>query len=53
MKELANPLSSRFSEGLGAAAELHARQARKGTEIPYVAHLMRSLSRFGASPASS
>lgn len=40
MKELANPLSSRFSEALGAAADLHARQARKGTEIPYVAHLL-------------
>jgi GTP pyrophosphokinase len=34
------PLSSRFSEALRGAADLHARQVRKGTTIPYVAHLL-------------
>jgi (p)ppGpp synthase/HD superfamily hydrolase len=34
------PLSHRFSEALGGAADLHARQFRKGTTIPYVAHLL-------------
>ncbi len=40
MEELTTPLTSRFSEALVGAADLHARQARKGTEIPYVAHLL-------------
>lgn len=31
---------SRLSEALHLAAELHATQVRKGTSIPYVAHLM-------------
>ncbi len=30
----------RFREALGFAARLHERQLRKGTQIPYVAHLM-------------
>jgi (p)ppGpp synthase/HD superfamily hydrolase len=34
------PLSSRFSEALGGAADLHAKQSRKGTTIPYIAHLL-------------
>ena len=34
------PLSSRFSEALGGAADLHAKQFRKGTKIPYIAHLL-------------
>jgi GTP pyrophosphokinase len=34
------PLSSRFSEALRGAADLHAKQARKGTTIPYIAHLL-------------
>ncbi len=33
-------LSPRFSEALAGAAELHCRQLRKGTAIPYVAHVM-------------
>jgi len=40
MTTLTVPLTSRFSEALVGAADLHARQARKGTEIPYVAHLL-------------
>jgi GTP pyrophosphokinase len=34
------PLSFRFSEALRGAADLHAKQVRKGTTIPYVAHLL-------------
>jgi GTP pyrophosphokinase len=34
------PLSGRFEEALVYAAQLHAAQKRKGTEIPYVAHLL-------------
>lgn len=33
-------LTPRFVEALGYAFELHAKQRRKQTEIPYVAHLM-------------
>ena len=33
-------LSFRFSEALGGAADLHAKQVRKGTAIPYIAHLL-------------
>jgi (p)ppGpp synthase/HD superfamily hydrolase len=32
--------SPRFSEALRGAADLHATQVRKGTTIPYVAHLL-------------
>lgn len=32
--------SPRFAEALRGAADLHARQFRKGTAIPYVAHLL-------------
>jgi (p)ppGpp synthase/HD superfamily hydrolase len=34
------PLSTRFAEALRGAADLHARQVRKGTTIPYIAHLL-------------
>lgn len=33
-------LTARFEEALFLAAPLHAKQVRKGTEIPYVAHLL-------------
>jgi GTP pyrophosphokinase len=33
-------LSSRFETALAFAARLHAEQRRKGTDIPYVAHLL-------------
>ncbi len=34
------PLSSRFEEALLFAARLHAEQARKGSGVPYVSHLL-------------
>jgi len=33
-------LTNRFAEAFGYALELHRQQRRKGTEIPYIAHLM-------------
>lgn len=33
-------LSSRFTNAFAFAAELHATQVRKGTAVPYIAHLM-------------
>lgn len=33
-------LSSRFTDAFSFAAELHATQLRKGTPVPYIAHLM-------------
>lgn len=33
-------LTSRFEEALGFAYRLHATQTRKGTSIPYIAHLL-------------
>ena len=33
-------LTARFTEALSTAAALHAEQIRKGTTIPYVAHLL-------------
>src|SRR4051794_11960570 len=33
-------LTGRFQDALGYAAELHAEQKRKGSEIPYVSHLL-------------
>ena len=33
-------LDQRFLEALAYATKLHARQARKGTRVPYVAHLL-------------
>ncbi|MBZ5515388.1 MAG: HD domain-containing protein [Acidobacteriia bacterium] len=37
-------LTSRFEDALRYAARLHAEQFRKGTEIPYVAHLLSAAS---------
>jgi len=37
---LAAPVSERFHNALAYASQLHATQARKGTEIPYISHLM-------------
>ncbi|MGM0576001.1 MAG: HD domain-containing protein [Myxococcota bacterium] len=34
------PLGERFNEALSYAADLHAHQTRKGSDIPYVSHLM-------------
>jgi (p)ppGpp synthase/HD superfamily hydrolase len=33
-------LSDRFADALALAAELHQRQVRKGTDIPYISHLL-------------
>lgn len=33
-------LSERFDRALALASDLHREQVRKGTEIPYVAHLL-------------
>ena len=33
-------LGARFEEALQWAAQLHARQRRKGTEVPYISHLL-------------
>jgi len=37
---LRRPLTSRFDAAFAYASELHRQQARKGTEIPYLSHLM-------------
>jgi GTP pyrophosphokinase len=37
---LKQPLTERFPQALTLACELHRAQARKGTQIPYVAHLL-------------
>lgn len=45
-------LSNRFSEALTYAAELHATQVRKGSGVPYIAHLLGTASialEYGAS----
>jgi (p)ppGpp synthase/HD superfamily hydrolase len=34
------PLSSRFDQALAVAADLHRQQARKGTSIPYMSHVL-------------
>jgi (p)ppGpp synthase/HD superfamily hydrolase len=39
-RELKKPLSNRFSNAVLLACKLHRTQARKGTEIPYVSHLL-------------
>jgi (p)ppGpp synthase/HD superfamily hydrolase len=39
-KILECPLTSRFDEALDLASELHRTQARKGTQIPYLSHLL-------------
>jgi (p)ppGpp synthase/HD superfamily hydrolase len=37
---LARPLTSRFANAVAFACELHRTQTRRGTQIPYVAHLL-------------
>ena len=37
---MAEPLSPAFTEAVELARELHAGQVRKGTEIPYLSHLL-------------
>jgi len=37
---LAHPLSARFTLALSLACDLHRDQARKGTQVPYVSHLL-------------
>jgi (p)ppGpp synthase/HD superfamily hydrolase len=37
---LLQPLTKRFTEALTLACDLHRAQSRKGTQIPYVAHLL-------------
>ena len=39
-EQLRMPLSDRFNDALVYAATLHRAQARKGTQIPYVSHLL-------------
>ncbi len=38
------PLSERFDRALATASRLHREQTRKGTDIPYVSHLMGTCS---------
>jgi (p)ppGpp synthase/HD superfamily hydrolase len=40
MSTLTTPVSGRFHEALAYASEMHATQARKGSQIPYISHLM-------------
>lgn len=37
---MSHPVSARFEDALTFAARLHAKQTRKGTAIPYIAHLL-------------
>lgn len=39
-ENLREPLTGRFTEALSFACMLHRKQARKGTQIPYVSHLL-------------
>ncbi len=39
-EKLEHPLSDRFREAVALACDLHRTQSRKGTQIPYVAHLL-------------
>jgi (p)ppGpp synthase/HD superfamily hydrolase len=39
------PLSEKFDDALAYASQLHRDQVRKGSEVPYVAHLLRVSSR--------
>ena len=34
------PLTQRFTDALGYATDVHARQSRKGTSVPYVSHVL-------------
>ena len=40
MARLDNPLSERFDRALTLAHKVHRQQARKGTQIPYIAHIL-------------
>jgi (p)ppGpp synthase/HD superfamily hydrolase len=40
MPSLDRPLSSRFDDALALAHRVHRRQARKGTQVPYFAHVL-------------
>jgi (p)ppGpp synthase/HD superfamily hydrolase len=40
MAALAHPLSDRFDRALTLAHRVHRQQARKGTQIPYIAHIL-------------
>ena len=40
MPELNRPLTARFTDALALAANIHRHQARKGTQVPYMAHIL-------------
>jgi (p)ppGpp synthase/HD superfamily hydrolase len=40
MDVLQTPVSQRFHDALAYASAMHASQARKRTQIPYISHLM-------------
>ena len=40
LSPLFTPMSDRFNRALSLASSLHASQARKGGEVPYIAHLL-------------
>jgi GTP pyrophosphokinase len=40
MADLERPLTARFTHALALAANIHRRQARKGTQVPYMAHIL-------------
>jgi (p)ppGpp synthase/HD superfamily hydrolase len=40
MASLERPLSSRFDDALALAHRVHRRQARKATQVPYIAHVL-------------
>ena len=40
MSTLTTPVSDHFHEALAYASAMHATQARKGSQIPYISHLM-------------
>ena len=40
MPDLKKPLSARFTNALAFAANIHRLQARKGTQVPYMAHIL-------------
>jgi (p)ppGpp synthase/HD superfamily hydrolase len=40
MPDLKHPLTARFTNALAFAANIHRLQARKGTQVPYMAHIL-------------
>jgi GTP pyrophosphokinase len=40
MPDLRRPLTARFTNALAFAANIHRLQARKGTQVPYMAHIL-------------